>query len=295
VTVLNLPPVDAPSTVVVDAVAPAARRPAVDVRAGGEVALFEGTLRHRRFEPVSHSFTAEVFFAFLDVDALPGSLDRLPLWSARRAAPLRFRREDYLDGTDRPLGDALRDLVEIRTGRRPGGPVHLLTQVRTAGWVFNPLSIYFCFSPSGAALEALVLEVTNTPWKERCWYVVEVTADGPNDPWEFPKAMHVSPFLDMDLTYRLRCTGPGESLVVHLEDRKGDRTVFEADLALRRIEVDRRRALTVPLRHPLLTWRVTAAVHLHALRLWAKRVPVVPHVTRPVDNGPSASEGETPA
>ena len=140
-----------------------------------------------------------------------------------------------------------------------------------------------------------MLEVTNTPWKERCWYVVEVTADGPNDPWEFPKAMHVSPFLDMDLTYRLRCTGPGESLVVHLEDRKGDRTVFEADLALRRIEVDRRRALTVPLRHPLLTWRVTAAIHLHALRLWAKRVPVVPHVTRPVDHGPSASEGEAPA
>ena len=178
------------------------------MRSGGDVALFEGTMRHRRFEPVSHAFGAELFFAFLDVDALPASLDRFPLWSARRAALLRFRRADYLDGTDRPLGDAVRDLVEARTGRRPTGPVRLLTQVRTAGWVFNPLSIYFCFSPDGDTVEAIVLEVTNTPWKERCWYVVEVTADRPNGPWEFPKAMHVSPFLDMDLTYRLRLHRP---------------------------------------------------------------------------------------
>jgi DUF1365 family protein len=270
-------------------------RSAGGVWPGGDVALFEGTMRHRRRGPVRHAFGAKVFFAFLDVDALPASLDRFPLWSARRTAPLRFRREDYLDGTDRPLGDALRDLVEARTGRRAKGPVRLLTQVRTLGWVFNPLSIYFCFSPTGDRVETIVLEVTNTPWKERYWYVVEVTPDRPNGPWEFPKAMHVSPFLDMDLTYRLRCAGPGGELVVSLEDRKEDQTVFEADLVLRRIDMDRRRALTVPLRHPLLTWRVTAAIHLHALRLWRKGIPVVPHVAGPVANEKSAREGAAPS
>jgi len=257
----------------------------VTVSPGGDVALFEGTMRHRRLGPVGHAFGGRLFFVFLDVDALPASLDRFPMWSARRAALLRFRREDYLDGTDRPLGDAVRDLVRARTGRRPAGPVRLLTQVRTLGWVFNPLSIYFCFSPTGDRVETIVLEVTNTPWRERYWYVVEVTPDRPNGPWEFPKAMHVSPFLDMDLTYRLHCAGPGDGLVVHLEDRKADRTVFEADLALRRIDMDRRRAVTVPLRHPLLTWRVTAAIHLHALRLWRKGIPVVPHVPQPVGMG----------
>lgn len=260
-------------------------------RAGGDVALFEGTMRHRRFGPVPHAFGARLYFILLDVDALPGSLDRFPGWSARRRALWRFRRRDYLDGTDRPLGDALRDLVAARTGRRPTGPVRLLTQVRTLGWVFNPMSIYFCFAPDGNAVETLVLEVTNTPWNERCWYVVEVTSGRPDGPWEFPKAMHVSPFLDMDLTYRLHCAGPSDTLEVHLEDRKAEVTVFEADLLLRRIEMDRRRALTVPLRHPLLTWRITAAIHLHALRLWRKGVPVTRHVARVVGNGPHPHEG----
>ena len=107
------------------------------VRPGGDVALFEGTLRHRRLDQASHSFGLGLFYVLLDVDALPASLDRFPMWSARRPAPLRFRRADYLDGTDRPLGDAVRDLVEGRTGRRPSGPIRLLTQVRTLGclWV----------------------------------------------------------------------------------------------------------------------------------------------------------------
>jgi len=270
---------------------PRAVRTSPPVRPGGDVALFEGTLQHRRLDQVGHRFEQRVFYVLLDVDALPASLDRFPMWSARRAAPLRFRRRDYLDGTDRPLGDALREVVEERTGRRPEGPIRLLTQVRTLGWVFNPLSIYFCFSPNGDAVETIVLEVTNTPWKERCWYVVEVDPDRPNGPWQFPKAMHVSPFLDMDLTYRLRCAGPADGLRVHLEDRKGDETLFAAQLSLRRIEMDRRRALTVPLRHPLLTWRITAAIHLHALRLWRKGVRIVPHAARPAEGGATASEG----
>ncbi len=261
------------------------------VRPGGAVALFEGTIQHRRLDQVTHGFGLGVFYVLLDVDALPASLDRFPMWSARRAAPLRFRRADYLDGTDRPIGEAVRGLVEQRTGRRPRGPVRLLTQVRTFGWVFNPLSIYFCFSPEGDALDTIVLEVTNTPWKERCWYVVEVTPDRPTGPWEVPKAMHVSPFLDMDLTYRLRCVGPSDGLVVHLEDRKGDQTLFEADLSLRRVAMDRRRALTVPLRHPLLTWRITAAIHLQALRLWRAGVQLVPHVARTAAPQPDASQG----
>jgi len=271
--------------------APEADRSVQPVRPGGDVALFEGTMRHRRLDQVSHSFRLGLYYVLLDVDALPASLDRFPMWSARRAAALRFRRRDYLDGSERPIGDALRDLVAERTGRRPRGPVRLLTQVRTLGWVFNPLSIYFCFSPDGDAVETIVLEVTNTPWKERCWYVVEVTPDRPNGPWEFPKAMHVSPFLEMDLTYRLRCVGPGDELLLHLEDRKGDQTLFQADLSLRRVEMDRRRALTVPLRHPLLTWRITAAIHLHAMRLWRKGVRYVPHAARPTERGSIASEG----
>ena len=136
------------------------------------VAIYEGTVRHRRFVPL-REFAPKLFLAYLDVDALPGSLDRLPLWSARRPAPVRFRRRDFLDGTDRPLGAAVRDLVQARLGRRPTGPVHLLAQLRTFGWLFNPLAVYYCWTADGRALDAVVLEVTNTPWGERHWYVLD--------------------------------------------------------------------------------------------------------------------------
>ena len=102
------------------------------------VAVYEGTARHRRFTPVVREFAPRLFLAYLDVDALPGSLDPLPGWSARRRAPVHFRRRDFFDGQAGPLGEAVRDLVEERLGRRPEGPIHLLANLRTFGWLFNP-------------------------------------------------------------------------------------------------------------------------------------------------------------
>ena len=139
------------------------------------LAVYEGTARHRRLTPRAREFAPRLFLAYLDVDALPGSLDGLPGWSARRPALVRFRRRDFLDGRPGPLGDAVRDLVEARLGRRPEGTVHLLAHLRTFGWLFNPLSVYYCRRPDGA-LDALVLEVTNTPWGERHWYVIDGSA-----------------------------------------------------------------------------------------------------------------------
>lgn len=240
-------------------------------------ALYEGTLRHRRFGATPRSFTRRVSYTYLDLATVHQDLDRLPLWSARRPAPVRFRRRDYFDGSDRPLDEAVRDLVGERTGIRPAGAVGLLTQLRRSGWLFNPMSAYFCHSADGLRVESIVLEVTNTPWNERCWYVVTVDPDRPAGPWDFPKEMHVSPFLDMELTYRLRAEGPGDRLTLRLEDRRGEDLVFAVDLALRRARLDRRRAVLSAVRRPLATWQVSAAIYVHAARLWARRVPVHRH------------------
>ena len=179
------------------------------------VAIYEGTVRHRRFAPTLREFAPKLFLAYLDVDALPGSLDHLPLWSARRSAPVRFRSRDFLDGTDRPLAAAVRDLVQARLGRRPTGPVHLLAQLRTCGWLFNPLAVYYCWTPDGRALDAIVLEVTNTPWGQRHWYVLD--AHGNPNTTTTAKAMHVSPFLPMDVDYRITWNTPGTELNLRIE------------------------------------------------------------------------------
>jgi cyclopropane-fatty-acyl-phospholipid synthase len=242
------------------------------------VALYEGTARHRHHEPVAREFAPQLFMAYLDVDALPASLDGFPLWSARRAAPVRFQNRDFFDGRDEPLGPAVRDLVAARLGRRPQGPIFLLAHLRTFGWLFNPLAVYYCWSPNGQSLDAIVLEVTNTPWHERCWYVFDARNDTTTA--STPKAMHVSPFLPMDLEYRVSWTAPGAELQLRLDLAHDGAPVFDATLALRRVELDRHTAVAALARRPLMPQRVSTGIYTQAACLFAHGAPTYRHPER---------------
>jgi DUF1365 family protein len=238
-------------------------------------AIYHGTVRHRRRVETDHDFTPKLFLAYLDVDALPGSLDRVPFWSARRWAPIRFRRRDFFDGGTRPLGSAVRDLVEERLGRRPQGPIYLLAHLRTFGWLFNPLAVYYLWSDRGDDLDAVVLEVSNTPWGERCWYVFDAR-DGITSA-AAPKSMHVSPFLPMDISYRVTWTVPGTLLSLRIEVEHDGARIFDAHLALRRAALDRRNAIGMPVRHPLAPLRGSIGIYREALLLFRKRLPLYRH------------------
>jgi uncharacterized protein len=227
-------------------------------------ALYEGWVRHRRHEPVAHEFRYRIFLSYLDLEELPGVLDRVPLWSARRAAPAWYRRADFLSA------EQVLDTVEERTGARPDGPVRLLSSVRTFGHLFNPISIYYCFDPGGERVEALAAEVTNTPWGERHVYACTGLAG------RFDKRFHVSPFLGMDTDYRLRASTPGERLQLHVDSTVGGRPQFDATLSLRRRELG-----PAPLlRYPLQSVRVVAGIYAQALRLKLKGAPYHPHPAR---------------
>ena len=127
-------------------------------------AVYEGWVRHRRFEPIEHSFRYPLFLMYLDLEELPGVLDPYPGWSARRRALARFRREDFMGDPARPLAECARDPVEAETGQRPAGPVRLLAGLRYLGHSFNPVSFYFCFDSAGARVEAVVADVQNIPY-----------------------------------------------------------------------------------------------------------------------------------
>ena len=99
-------------------------------------------------------------------------LDPYPLWSARRPAPARFRRADYIGDPERPLAECARDAVEAADRRRPAGPVRMLANLRYLGHVFNPVSFYYCFDAAGEQVEAVVADVNNIPWGERHAYVL---------------------------------------------------------------------------------------------------------------------------
>jgi DUF1365 family protein len=243
-----------------------------------ESALYRGTVRHRRIRPDVREFTPALWFAYVDVDALPGSLDALPLWSARRAAPIHFRRRDFFDGGTQPLGPAVRDLVETRLDHRPEGSIFLLAHLRTFGFLFNPIAVYYCFARGGEALEAVVLEVTNTPWGERTWYVFDARTGASRGSTR--KEMHVSPFLPMEVDYRVSWTTPAGDLKLDIDVERNARSIFRADLDLARVHLDRRHALGLVFRHPLLPLRGFLSIYREALRLITARVPVHRHPER---------------
>ena len=139
----------------------------------------------------------------MTADCSPGARG----WSA-------FAARDYLGDPAVPLRRAVRDVVAEQTGARPEGPIRLLTQLRSFGHCFNPVSFYYCFEPSGEQVQALVAEVTNTPWGERHAYVIDGRAArlavlaG-----QFDKALHVSPFMGMDHRYDARARVPARDAV----------------------------------------------------------------------------------
>jgi DUF1365 family protein len=239
-------------------------------------AIYTGTVRHRRFGPVEHRFSHRLAMTFLRLDEVDDVLGRHPLWGRRPGTPVRFRRDDYLGDSAQDLGQSVKDLVEARLGFRPDGPVALLAHLRTFGWCFNPLAAYYCHDAEGRVV-AQVLSVTNTPWRERTEYVVDTR--GSPEAWtdSFAKAMHVSPFMGMDQRYELQATVPGDELHLGLATDEGGRRVFAAALDLQRQPADRAALGRVLWRYPLMTLRVSMAIHAQALRLWRKGVPFHNH------------------
>ena len=239
-------------------------------------AIYEGTVRHRRFDPISHAFRYRVAMLYLDLGELPGALGAGPLWSARRAAPGRFRREDYLGDPAVPLADAVRDLVAERLGFTPAGAVRLLTTPRTFGRSFNPVSFYYCFG-AGDEVEAVVAEVTNTPWGERHAYVIDARGGGCVLRQDLDKAFHVSPFMGMDHEYGWALTTPGETLSVQIDSRRAGGRAFDATLGLRRRPLTRRNLNLLLARFPFAALRVLVLIYGQALRLKLKGVRYHPH------------------
>jgi len=259
-------------------------------------AVYEGTIRHRRFEPVEHSFRYRLFLMYLDLGELPEVLDPFPFFSARRAAPARFRRQDFLGDPHRPLDECAREAVAAATGERPAGPVRLLTGLRYFGHGFNPVSLYYCFGEGGERVDAIVADVENIPWGERHPYVLArggrrgtVLAD------DLHKALHVSPLMGMDQTYSFRASEPGESIAVQIESRPRETAkrhpedaflrsrrsnapkTFDATLNLRRRELSSRTLSGMLARYPAMSLQVVAKIYGQALRLKLKGARYHPH------------------
>jgi uncharacterized protein len=240
--------------------------------------IYKGWVEHRRFAPRRNRFRYPLFMLYIDLAELPELFDGTPFWSARRPALAWFKRSDYLGDPGIPLDQAVRDLVASRTGARPAGPIRLLTHLRYFGYCMNPVSFYYCFNEAGDAVQAIVAEITNTPWGERHQYVLGVDGAGRRlNRFDFDKDFHVSPFMPMDLQYRWCFSQPSQRLFVNMRNFRGAAQMFDATLSLRGEPATPAALVRTLGSYPFLTLRIIAAIHRQALKLWLKRTPFYGH------------------
>jgi DUF1365 family protein len=236
-------------------------------------AIYEGTVRHRRFAEREHQFSHRIAMTYIDLEELPWLLDgRL----VRRAPGLvRFRRGDYFGTGD--LRAAVGERLEGESGFAPDGPIRVLTHLRSFGHCFNPVSFYYCFDGE-ERLQALLAEVTNTPWGERQSYVLRRADDGGSVlRGESEKLMHVSPFFGMAQRYEWRVAEPGPTLSVHVENHEGATRAFDATLSLERRELSRGSLAAMTARYPAATLRMLALIYAHAAAIRLRGVRTRPH------------------
>lgn len=242
-------------------------------------ALYEGTLMHARYEPRRHVFRYPVAYWLLDLDEL-GELDRrLRLLSVNRPGVVSLRDRDHFEGDDTPLKEAV-----IRFAGDPSiDRVLVLTQLRVLGYVFNPVSFYWCYRGDGS-LACMVAELNNT-FGER----LPELLPGDRLDYEHPKRLHVSPFMGLDQRYRYTFSEPGESVFARIEVHEKGRMALQAVLAGRRRELTGTALSRFLVRYPLMPVQVIALIHWQALKLFLKRVPF--HHKPPFETGTGSIRG----
>ena len=242
--------------------------------------IYRGNLHHHRYLPKDNQFHYSLFFMFLDLEELEQVFAGRWFWSVGRANVANFSRADYLGPPNIPLDQAVRNRVARELGRRPEGPIRMLTHLRYLGHCFNPVSFYYCYDVADSKVEYIVAEITNTPWLERHAYVLGAEHSGETGRrkrYWFAKKFHVSPFMDMDFRYDWRFVEPGDTLHIHMINFKEDKKYFEAFLDLKRQEITGPALAGILLRFPAMTRKVLGMIYWQAFRLWLKKIPYHEH------------------
>ncbi len=236
-------------------------------------AIYDVVVSHRRSQTLDDAFTHRMYLWLVDLDDLP-RLGRL----------IAFRGADHLGHPERSIRANL-DAFLAAHGRPRPARVLMLAHPRTLGYVFNPITLYWCHDAAGA-LADVVAEVHNT-YGGRHHYLLDVDDAGRA---RVDKEFYVSPFFPVDGEYRMRVPEPGETLsaTVVLQRPDGDgspTTAFVATLRGRRHPATPRTVLRALARHPFVTQRVALAIRRRGIALWWRGLPVIGRTPADVDRG----------
>jgi uncharacterized protein len=239
--------------------------------------LYRGDVWHRRQSPVHHEFRYSLRLIFVNLDEFDTIFSRFWLWSTQSRRPGGLRRSDFPGDPQEPLRNAIQRILSEAGHPSSGGPIFLLTQPRTWGFVFNPISLFYCFSRDGDLVN-VVADVRNIPWRESHVYVLSKDhwKSGP-DRSTTPKSFHVSPFLPLDMTYSWHVQEPREELEFAIHVAQDGLPTLRAGMRLQREEITSWSLATLLAMFPWNSISVPVKIYWQAAKLWWKRCPYFPH------------------
>jgi uncharacterized protein len=244
--------------------------------------LYQGEVMHHRLAPKRHRFVYRVTSWLIDLDELPRLHQSLKLFSHNRFNLYSIYERDYGDGSDRPLKQQILDLLKSKGLDTQDGPIRLLCYPRMLGYVFNPLSVFYCYDPD-ENLCAILYEVSNT-FKQRHSYLIPVDAQATRTVRQAcDKGFYVSPFMPMASRYHFRMTPPAEQVAVLIRQSQADRPLLDATFTGKRQTLSNRSLVRAFLRHPLMTLKVIVGIHWEALQLWRKGLRIQPQPAAPTE------------
>ena len=239
-------------------------------------AIYSGDVVHSRHKPKRHSLRYRVFSLLVDLDELPG-LDRsMTMFGYNRRAVFSVHDADHGTGKANGLRLWLGELLRNAGFDAGGMRIRMLCYPRIFGYVFNPLTVYFCEDRDGR-LQVVLYEVCNT-FHERHTYVIPVDREEDGAiTHACAKELYVSPFVPMDCTYRFRIVAPGEHVQIAINESDAAGPLLHASFSGKRRELSDGALLKALLGYPLMTLKIMGAIHWEALLLWAKGVPFHKH------------------
>ncbi|MDI9347424.1 MAG: DUF1365 domain-containing protein [Methylacidiphilales bacterium] len=240
--------------------------------------LFQGRIVHNRLIPTPHSFSYHIALFYFDLQRLDTAFSKVKFYGVNTAALASFQRKDYYGDPDIPLIKEIQSLVKERTGMSSclseKLKIFLLTSIRTFGFCFNPVSFYFCYDEANQ-LQALVADVTNTPWHKRYAYVLDCRIGQEKGVYRFTcdKNFHVSPFMSMDMQYEWLVTKNHDSITIQMHLSQQSLAVFSASLHLYEITLTNAQLYKKLFLHIPIAIKTVVLIYVNAMVLFLKRVP----------------------
>jgi len=234
--------------------------------------LYECAVMHQRLEPERYRFMHRIFMFYLDLDEIETLTQRLRWLSHGGFNLFSFRDGDHLQCGGKRLKESILEYLRARQVSLEGGKIMLMTSLRSFGYVFNPVSFYFCFDAAGRPVCAIA-EVNNTFGEMKPYFIGPACFREEAFRLRTGKYFYISPFTDLDIRVDFNLRVPGDRLSLRIDDYQDERRILLTSLTGRRRELTDRNLLRCALRYPFVTLQVIALIYWHALRLFLKRIP----------------------